>query len=141
MVTIEAHDAWIFLAIARMDGAEWADFLAAADHINVAIPTNEEIEGAVRRLVSCAWVRVDGNRFHLTSEGRRAFTKVGGSEAYPRPQVAPCQRLLEARGAQVELASDWELDVAAMAQARRTYEERMARAMTRLGAQRRPPRE
>ncbi|MEQ1891653.1 MAG: hypothetical protein ABL998_03855 [Planctomycetota bacterium] len=127
MVEIEPHDAWIFLAIARSDGAEWADFLGVADHINVGTPTNEEIEGAVRRLVSCAWIRVDGNRFHLTSEGRRAFTNVGALEAFPRPQVAPCQRLLEARGAEVELACDWKLDVAAMKQAKHDYSKRMAR--------------
>lgn len=137
MLEIEPHDAWIFLAIARSDGADWADFLGVADHLNVATPTDEEIEGAVRRLVSCAWIRLDGNRFHLTGAGRRAFTDVGGLEALPRPQVATCQRRLEARGAEVELACAWKLDVAAMKQARHDCSKRLAR----VRKQRRTPEE
>lgn len=44
MIAIEPADAWIFLAIARSDGAELADFYSAADHIGVAIPPGGQQE-------------------------------------------------------------------------------------------------
>jgi len=90
-------DAWIFLAIARaaQDGAAPLDaVLSCADHINVAIPTREELEQSVGRLSAANWVSVEGNRFALLPNGRRVFDQVDSQDAFPRNQPEIVERLL-----------------------------------------------
>jgi hypothetical protein len=125
MIEIEPSDAWIFLSIARSGGAELADFYAAADHLNVALPSDSELEGGVRRLVSCNLVAVDGQRFRLTPEGQALLVEVGGLGAAPRPQVEPCQRLLEIRARDAVLTCDWSPDPSEASRARSAYHKDM----------------
>ncbi len=66
-------DAWIFISMAFYQGeasTSLRDLIATADYINHAIPTDEEIEGAINRLSSAGLVIVQEGHFHLSPAGR-----------------------------------------------------------------------
>ena len=72
-IDFQSSDHWIFLSIAlqaKVDGASLRDVIAAADYINHAIPTIEEIEGAVNRLTAARLIWIRNNRFGLTDSGK-----------------------------------------------------------------------
>ena len=73
-------DAWMFMAVAhgRREGrhATLEDLLAAADWINHAIPTDEELLGGLNRLISAGLLESRGNGFVLTHLGAALFMKV-----------------------------------------------------------------
>jgi hypothetical protein len=52
--------------------------IGTADAINHAIPTETEVDGAVRRLSSAGLLGVRGDRMALTAEGRRLIRSVRG---------------------------------------------------------------
>jgi hypothetical protein len=70
-------DAWVFAAIASADpaevGATLAEVIGAADGINHAILTKDEIELAVRHLLGAGLIEVDGtaDRFWLAEAGQQ----------------------------------------------------------------------
>ena len=66
-------DAWIFVSMAFYQGeagTSLRDLIATADYINHAIPSDEEIEGAINRLACAGLVTVQDDYFHLTPAGR-----------------------------------------------------------------------
>ena len=94
MAVFLESDGWMFLAIARSDGAGLRAFVAAADHINCAIPLEEEIAGAVSRLRAAGLVSEKLGTFHLTPSGDAIFACAGGSPAPPRSQFKVTAREL-----------------------------------------------
>ncbi len=69
----EHTDAWIFISMAFYQGetgTSLRDLIATADYINHAIPSEEEIEGAIDRLGCAGLLSVQDDRFHLTPAGR-----------------------------------------------------------------------
>jgi hypothetical protein len=89
MSSFESSDAWMFLSVAysAQNGLGSLDaFYGAADHINCAIPTREEIEGGINRLASVGLVRVEDGAFALTDAGRQLFERVCQQTPYPRSQ-------------------------------------------------------
>lgn len=81
-------DAWIFVSVAiagkvgrhrrsplsrRPEGVRLVDVLATAEHLNQAIPTREEIETGVRRLLGADLISVVDGWFQVTSAGERLW--------------------------------------------------------------------
>lgn len=126
MIKLENSDNWIFLSVARSDGSELSNFFAAADHINCAIPTNEEIEGGINRLYSCNLVNVENNCFALTDEGRTLFNRVGGLEEYPHKQPMMINPLLIEIAETANSKPRWKLDPAVMDEAYNKYSKRIS---------------
>src|SRR5919106_428548 len=63
-------DAWLFQAIAlasRTAPATLAEILEAADAVNHALPTTDELHGALSRLTTGGFVEEVEDRFRLTS--------------------------------------------------------------------------
>lgn len=64
-------DAWLLQAIAlasRTGPGTLADVIAAADDVNHALPTYEELHGAFSRLTAGGFVEEIGDRFRLTGQ-------------------------------------------------------------------------
>ncbi|MEJ3747753.1 hypothetical protein WEI85_31230 [Actinomycetes bacterium KLBMP 9797] len=81
-------DAWIFVSVVigggagrhlraantrRPEGVALADLLATAAHLNEVIPTRDDIEIAVHRLVGAGLVRVTDGFLGLTPAGERLW--------------------------------------------------------------------
>jgi hypothetical protein len=94
VATFMNSDFWLFLAVARSDGAGLGSFIAAADHINCTIPLEEEIAGAISRLRAAALVTEESGAFRLTPFGETIFARGGGLSAAPRSQFLAIERLL-----------------------------------------------
>jgi len=77
-------DAWIFVSVViagkvgrhrraaatrRPEGVRLVDVLSTADHLNQAVPTREEIEEAVRRLIGADLIDVSEGWFQVTAAG------------------------------------------------------------------------
>lgn len=75
-------DAWILAAIMVHDPDRFCsltDVVAAADAINHAIPGEDEVAGAVGKLVGAGLVSVQAGEFELTASGRAmAAARRGG---------------------------------------------------------------
>ena len=73
-------DAWMFLAIAispRDAGpVGLSDLVAAADGVNHAIPTDDELRSGINRLIYAGLVSEHGSAFDLTDAGKAMFAKV-----------------------------------------------------------------
>ena len=121
MAESDWDDAWIFLSIARSDGGPLHHFFAAADHIGIAIPTDQELESAIRRLAANDLVATTGGSFALTAKGRDLFERGGGTSAYPRPQLTPIQPLLREALQSEKAQSAWHVDPGETLAARQQY--------------------
>src|SRR5690349_682583 len=69
-------DAWILTSMAfhqRRAGTSLRDLIATAEYINHAIPSEDEIEGAINRLASAGLVTVEEDYFYVTRAGRDAL--------------------------------------------------------------------
>src|SRR5712692_7191706 len=82
-ITFLWSDAWILQAIAlasKADAATLAQVLGSADAVNHALPTNDELHGALFRLTAGGFVEEVERRFRLTSRvpGEVVATIVGG---------------------------------------------------------------
>ncbi|HEX2696171.1 MAG TPA: hypothetical protein VHM28_00590 [Anaerolineales bacterium] len=75
----QSSDAWIFLSIMNTKGVDLRTVIATADYINHAIPTKEEIEGAVNRLAAAGLIGVEGGLFKLTPSGSRLYGRIAPS--------------------------------------------------------------
>jgi hypothetical protein len=64
-------DAWVLAAVDWAADADLAKIIAAADAINHAIPTIDEVEHAIQFLGAAGLVRYSDNSLQLTDEGRR----------------------------------------------------------------------
>ena len=70
----QSSDVWIFLSLSKSnEGTTLGSLIAKADWINHAIPTAEEIEGAVNRLSAAGLVKFEGQIFFLTESGRALY--------------------------------------------------------------------
>jgi hypothetical protein len=65
-------------------GAMLVDVISAADYINHAVLTREEIEGAVNRLRSAGLLEVTGERFLLTAAGTERRERADDPSVYKR---------------------------------------------------------
>lgn len=74
------EDAWILLAITYSSGAGGAATLdqvvGAADMINHALPTVDEVHGAVNRLLTARLIAVKNGHFSTTARARDLLAKV-----------------------------------------------------------------
>lgn len=69
-------DAWILTSMAFYQGrtgTSLRDLIATADYINHAIPSEDEIEGAINRLGTAGLVTVEDDYFYVTRAGREAL--------------------------------------------------------------------
>jgi hypothetical protein len=131
----ENSDAWIFLSVAysaKKKPATLDLFFSAADHINCAIPTNEEIQGGINRLASVGLIHIENDTFTLSESGQQLFQQVCKQTAYPRMQP----KLVKQYFNDVELPkiihSVWHLSVAESSKALRIYKKRMSEALKEI---------
>ncbi|WP_440471110.1 hypothetical protein [Pseudoxanthomonas sp.] len=70
--------AWIFYSIAIASGntpASRREISVAADAINHAVPTQQELDGALKQLVGRGLVETRGKFHHITPSGRMLFQR------------------------------------------------------------------
>jgi hypothetical protein len=73
------YDAWILLAILynhERGPSSLQDILATADAINHAIPTRDELNNALNRLLAAGYVVEHGGNFDATDAARAEYSKV-----------------------------------------------------------------
>ncbi len=79
-------DAWMFQAIAVSprdpDPVGLSDLVAAADGVNHAIPTEDELRGGLNRLIYAGLVSEQGSAFDLTDAGEAVFARVRGGSVW-----------------------------------------------------------
>ena len=82
-------DAWILLAIsgAPLRGRSLSSVIGMADAINVDIPSRDDLERSVNRLVAARLVRLDSDRFRLTGEGRRLLRRARRARLREKPKL------------------------------------------------------
>jgi len=71
-------DAWVFLALyfaANKGSARLADVIHSADAINKAIPSTDELNGAVNRLIAAELITCESSAFRVTLAGRDVIEK------------------------------------------------------------------
>lgn len=76
----EWRDAWILQSVVYgvgLRGGNLAKVIGAADHINVDIPSREDLETSVNRLAAAGLVHPEGTRLRATRAGRRVVKKAG----------------------------------------------------------------
>lgn len=127
-----ATDSWIFLSVARSDGADLSRFFSAAEHIHCAAPTDDEIEGGINRLASCGLILIERDCFKLSAKGIELFNQAGGLAAYPRMQPGHLAPLLEKAMLGFEPAHAWTLDPGLSCAAFRAHAKRMGVARESL---------
>lgn len=73
-------DAWMFLAVAVSRGSDGEatleDMVAAADWINHAIPSNQELEVGLNRLLAARFLSNTRDAFGLTPAGESLYSRV-----------------------------------------------------------------
>eukprot|EP01047_Picozoa_sp_COSAG01_P044582 COSAG01_NODE_4044_length_5408_cov_1.746468_5_plen_210_part_00 len=78
----ESADAWIFLAALynrESDQFELQHIVAAADFINHAIPTLEELHGAINRSLAGRLIKTKRGAFSVTDKALELFTNIESS--------------------------------------------------------------
>jgi hypothetical protein len=135
-------DAWFLVAVdlANQSNAtgligeargELADVIAAADAIDHAILLPDEIQHAVRLLVPAGMLRLSGDRFEVTANGRALCKQAERAEV--AGTMGRVHRLLKELPQPSTAGMDWKLDPAAHASANQTYEARIRREAPELG--------
>ena len=92
-------DAWLLLAVgmvSKSEGAVLRDIIGAADAIQHAIVTRDELNGAIGRLARTGILRFQDGRLWLTGKGRRLLT---AAERVGRTYEAQERALTKALGA------------------------------------------
>lgn len=80
LMKFEHSDSWIFLCIPRQEpGINREEILAAADHINHAVPTNEELEGALKRGIETGLIASKKEKYFYTEKYRNLIKKIFSS--------------------------------------------------------------
>jgi hypothetical protein len=125
-------DAWVLAAIMVQgrDDVELTDVVAAADAINHAILTENEVESAVRRLGGAGLIETRDRRFRLTEAGRDMAARRRGGMLSQVDDLLRRLRRLPVREAAWQLRPG-ELDAAA-----RAWQQRAAQFIN--GRRRRP---
>ena len=110
-------DVWILVAIEHAAGrrrrADLAGVLRAADEVNQTLPTHEELEGALRRLLGAHLAVEDDLHFAPTPNGRRLVREARGDRG--TENFAEVEERLRALAPPRE--ADWHLDEAAFEEA------------------------
>jgi hypothetical protein len=75
-------DAWILAAVDWAGDADLAKIIAAADAMNHALPTIEEVEHAIQFLGAAGLVRYSDNSLQLTDEGRRVCRRTEAQDIF-----------------------------------------------------------
>ena len=75
-------DAWILAAVDWAADADLAKIIQAADAINHAIPTIEEVEHAIQFLGAAGLVRYSDHSLQLTDEGRRVCSRTEAQDIF-----------------------------------------------------------
>lgn len=108
------------------------ELYAAADHINCAIPTHEEIQGGINRLASAGLVRVEEGRFTLSDLGRQMFDRVCRQTPYPRIQPELIEQQLRSARFSVVAHISWDLSASESDAALSRYHKRMKDALRKI---------
>ncbi len=89
-------DSWILLALMGRGPCSLEQLISTADYINHAIPTLDEIHGALNRFVAAKLVRVRSEGFVATAKARSLHKKVRrASRRSVRAQQSGLARILE----------------------------------------------
>jgi hypothetical protein len=75
-------DAWVLAAVDWAADADLAKIIHAADAINHAIPTIDEVEHAIRFLGAAGLVRYSDNSLQLTDEGKRVCRRTESQDIF-----------------------------------------------------------
>jgi hypothetical protein len=75
-------EAWLLAAVDWSGGGDLAKIIGAADAINHPIPTDEEMEHAIRFLDGAGLVRFSDDSLHLTEEGRRPCKRTQSKDIF-----------------------------------------------------------
>jgi hypothetical protein len=92
--TWRPHDAWILLAILYCRASETCRLehvIASADFINHAVPTFDELHGALNRLKDAGLIRASKGEFAATEKALAMFTRV--EESRPKRVLAQLEGL------------------------------------------------
>jgi hypothetical protein len=73
----QSSDAWIFISLSPAEtGTTLDSLIATADWINHAIPTQDEIEGAVNRLAQAGLLHMEADNFFMTEQGIELYRAI-----------------------------------------------------------------
>ncbi|MCW2922102.1 MAG: hypothetical protein JWL76_1976 [Thermoleophilia bacterium] len=97
------------------EGASVRDIVAAADMFNHAIPTHDEVEGAVCRLGTGGWLDLLKGRYRLTD------TVPEEVRLWPSDFVSSAERLGKRLSPRVERSAEWSITAAEYAEALADY--------------------
>jgi hypothetical protein len=75
-------DAWVLVAVDWAADADLAKIIQAADAINHAIPTIDEVEHAIQFLGAAGLVRFSDNSLQLTDEGERVCRRTESQDIF-----------------------------------------------------------
>lgn len=77
-------DAWIYLCIPlNKPGIDRPSILAQADHINQAVPTAEELEGALQRGTAAGLIEHQDGKYFFGNRYRSPLKKIFSSNSNP----------------------------------------------------------
>jgi hypothetical protein len=92
-------DSWILLAAIynrQFSPIDLSQIIAAADYINHAIPTLEEIHGAINRLQAARLIKTKHDVFYVTDKALELMAQVESScKANPLAQLTGLARIME----------------------------------------------
>ncbi len=90
-------DAWILLALLYSGGKEGTDLratIAAADFINHAIPTYDELNGALARLQAARYLERRGRTYRVTPRVLSAYAEIGARRRLVQKELDDLQSFL-----------------------------------------------
>jgi len=110
------EDAWILLALLynrEKAGSQLADIIATADHVDHAIPSREEMHGALNRLLAGRLIELKRDRFTVTEKAVELFSKVEASgKKSVQDQLDGLARIMDCPCCGVKLKGvRWRLDL------------------------------
>ncbi len=128
----QSSDAWILLTTLynrELDQFELRHIVATADAINHAIPTLEEMHGAINRLLAGRLLKIKRDTFSVTDTANELFAKVESTcKKYVLDQLDGLRRMMDCPCCGVKLKSiRWRfmVDVAAYKNAVDAYYKRV----------------
>ncbi len=82
IIQFERSDAWLLLSVSRDDLAPLDVIIGAADMINHAIPTPQELEDGFTRLIQAGLIRQRERQLGLTASGSKMVAEAEGHSRY-----------------------------------------------------------
>ena len=118
-------DAWIFLSINNIEGGtSLEDLIAKADWINHAIPSEEEVEGAVNRLSKAGLVRFQNAKFIFSDSGKELYEYVYSKKGSMLTLWDKLEKLLNKSSFPTLEIEDFEISTSELQRAYQTYHKR-----------------